>query len=320
MIRGPLTLPLLVASLAACGIDYPDAELEPDAGTATDVQSSSSDGGDTEEQPGSDSSGASGGTGETGDTQQAGLPCEVADLLERRCQSCHGATPVGAPMSLVSHDDLVAPSFTDGLTFAERAMIRMASADNPMPPAPASPATPQEQMAFAAWVEAGMRPGDCVSDPEPDPFDAEPTCSTDRWWDPGDDDGTPLMFPGRACLGCHTIEAPDDEDVPDLVIGGTVFETAHEPDDCKGPPGEVDGEQIIVEVTSADGQVVSLSVNASGNFLMHASPTPFPAPYLVKVVQGDRERAMPIPAESGDCNGCHTQDGDQGAPGRIVLP
>ncbi len=317
LIARTLSLPLLVASLAACGIDPPDAEFEPDAGTSTDAPSSSTDRGDTEDLSGSDSSGASDGTG---DIQQAGLPCEVADLLERQCQSCHGVTPVGAPMSLVSHDDLVAPSATAGFTFAERAMTRMASTDSPMPPAPASAVSAQEQQAFAAWVEAGMPPGDCGSDPAPDPFDAEPTCSTDRWWDPGDDDGTPLMFPGRACLGCHTIEAPDDDDVPNLVIGGTVFETAHEPDDCKGPPGELDGEQIIVEVTSADGQVVSLSVNASGNFLMHASRTPFPAPYLVKVVQGDRERAMPIPAESGDCNGCHTQDGDQGAPGRIVLP
>ncbi len=309
------TLPLLIALLGACGIEYPEAELT-GAETTTDAVGSSEDGDTTGPFSGSGDS-----AGDSGESSQLGLPCEVADLLERRCQSCHGSTPVGAPMPLISYDDLIQPSFSNpAQSFAERALTRLSSVDSPMPPAPASPTTAPEQLAFAAWVEAGLPPGDCADDPAPDPFDVEPQCSTDRWWDADDDDGTPRMFPGRACLSCHAIEAPDDDDVPNLLVGGTVFETAHEPDNCKGPPGELDGEQIIVELTSADGQVVSLSVNDSGNFLMHTSQTPFPAPYQVKVVHGDRERAMPIPAPLGDCNACHTQDGQQGAPGRIVLP
>ena len=310
--------PLFVILLAGCGIEYPelDDDIPSDSEAATDA-------------PGSDGAGSDDGTDpladgdETGDTaspMQIGLPCEVSDLLARRCQGCHGATPIGAPMSLVTHEDLVDTSFSDpDLSFAERALVRMAVTDNPMPPAPATAATPEEQMAFAAWVDAGMPTGDCSDEPAVDPFDVPPMCSTSAYWD-DDDDGTPLMYPGRACLTCHEIEAPDDDDVPNLLVGGTVFETAHEPNDCKGPPGELDGEPIVVEVTSADGETVSLPVNSSGNFLMHASATPFPAPYLVKVVHGDRERAMPIPAPSGDCNSCHTQDGQQGAPGRVVLP
>jgi hypothetical protein len=33
-----------------------------------------------------------------------------------------------------------------------------------------------------------------------------------------------------------------------------------------------------------------------------------------------RERAMVTMQTSGDCNSCHTQNGANAAPGRIVLP
>jgi len=35
---------------------------------------------------------------------------------------------------------------------------------------------------------------------------------------------------------------------------------------------------------------------------------------------GSRERRMTTPQFDGDCNACHTQDGLQNAPGRIVVP
>jgi hypothetical protein len=31
-------------------------------------------------------------------------------------------------------------------------------------------------------------------------------------------------------------------------------------------------------------------------------------------------RAMSTPQTDGDCNGCHTQDGVDKTPGRIILP
>jgi hypothetical protein len=43
-------------------------------------------------------------------------------------------------------------------------------------------------------------------------------------------------------------------------------------------------------------------------------------PYHAKVRQGGRERAMNAPQMVGDCNSCHTQTGQNGAPGRIVVP
>jgi hypothetical protein len=40
----------------------------------------------------------------------------------------------------------------------------------------------------------------------------------------------------------------------------------------------------------------------------------------VKVTYKGKESKMMMQAPSGDCNSCHTQNGEQGAAGRIVLP
>src|SRR5262245_40086014 len=41
------------------------------------------------------------------------LPCDVAGVIERRCQSCHARTPLaGVPMALVSWEDLHAAAVT----------------------------------------------------------------------------------------------------------------------------------------------------------------------------------------------------------------
>jgi mono/diheme cytochrome c family protein len=43
-------------------------------------------------------------------------------------------------------------------------------------------------------------------------------------------------------------------------------------------------------------------------------------PFTAKVVVGGKERVMVGPQTLGDCNACHTQNGLQGAPGRIIVP
>src|SRR5512140_1494853 len=58
--------------------------------------------------------GAAGGAGSGGSTASRGLPCEVAQLLSSQCQSCHGSPPTpGTPVSLMTFDDLIAPSKSD---------------------------------------------------------------------------------------------------------------------------------------------------------------------------------------------------------------
>ena len=288
--------------------------------------------------------GDDGGAGSTGDDSatggdpSAGLPCEVDAILAQTCRTCHGDPPNGAPFSLVSLADLVAPSISDpNRTVAEVALERMRSQDNPMPPAPGTPVDAASVEVFEAWVADGS-PASEVScegkEDEPSPFGDPPVCSSGEFrpFDddddddddddavyPRDDDGSPLMAPGRACLDCHDEERADgDDDVPNLLFAGTAYPTGHEPDECIGAQAE--GAEVHVQ--GANGDEVVVTINASGNFMLFRSDAPdgFGPPYRVKVVSADGERLMPIEAPNGDCNGCHTQFGDNGAPGRIVLP
>ena len=119
------------------------------------------------------------------------------------------------------------------------------------------------------------------------------------------------MHPGDACISCHT-----QNNGPSFTIAGTVFPTAHELDDCNGSNGTTDGLQVVI--TDATGKVVTVAVNSVGNF--HSSSTiatPFTA--TVKASNG-KTRAMTTPQTSGDCNSCHTEQGANGAPGRIMAP
>jgi hypothetical protein len=280
------------------------------------------DTGATSEAMPSDSSGA--------DIEASGLPCEIDDLLERRCRSCHSDPPASGPMPLVSRDHLLAAAPSDGTkTVGERALERMMDPVAPMPPAPGTPASAEEIAMMQAWIVAGSPAEDCGGggssesggEPEPNPFDAEPMCSSGRFWG-DDDDGDPRMHPGRDCLSCHDEERaddPDDDDIPDLLIAGTIYPTGHEPNDCIGA-SSVDLRVIVQSMVSAEE--VTLEPNSSGNFLLHRSQAPagFEAPFQVKLVEGDAERIMPIAAPHGACNRCHTQDGTMDAPGRIVQP
>ena len=185
---------------------------------------------------------------------------------------------------------------------------------------PAGPrATEAEIAALEAWIAAGAPAGACDAR---DPFDTPVQCTSTRTWSDDADEG-PEMHPGRACITCHSME----RDGPDLWLGGTVYPSAHEPDDCLGASGG----DTIVEITDADGRVFELVPNASGNFLLedeaeanedYVAPftTNFRYPYRARVLHDGRERAMATPQTSGDCNACHTVEGANGAPGRILLP
>jgi hypothetical protein len=142
----------------------------------------------------------------------------------------------------------------------------------------------------------------------PDPFAAAPTCSSAMTWTRGDH-GSAVMNPGRACLACHAANHG-----PAFTIAGTVYPTGHEPDLCDGAG---DASSASITVTGADGLAVTLTPNAAGNFY---SATPLKLPLQARISYQGRERAMSVGQASGDCNGCHTQAGDSGAPGRIVLP
>lgn len=252
-----------------------------------------------------------------------GLPCEIDELLAARCRGCHGSPPgPGVPMALVSYDDLAAE--TAGRSVAERALARMSTAAAPMPPSGVLPAA--EVAPFEAWVRGGLPRGACgevagggaaggahAGPPSPT------VCTRGTFWTRGNR-GSSQMHPGGACMTCHErsreLEGPDEDDgAPILSVGGTVYRTLYEPVDCNGIDGR-DGHRVVV--TDSVGREVTLPVNAAGNFL---SDVPLTPPLRAKVVAPDgRTRAMSGAVPGGNCNGCHTERGTNGAPGRVMAP
>lgn len=144
----------------------------------------------------------------------------------------------------------------------------------------------------------------------PDPFSVAPTCTSGTTWK-GGNEGSGSMNPGKACISCHQSSGGE---APAFSLAGTLYPTAHEPDLCNGFNG-TGGAQVVV--TGADGKTVTLTPNSAGNFY---SSTSVKVPYQAKVVYKGQTRAMVETQSTGDCNSCHTQNGMNGAPGRILLP
>ena len=124
------------------------------------------------------------------------------------------------------------------------------------------------------------------------------------------------MRPGEACKSCHVLLGQATGKTFD--IGGTVYPTAHEPNDCDGTG--VTGATVVI--TDGMGADHVLPVNGVGNFYHQDlfGFAAFPLPYHAKVVFNGQERKMIAPQMTGDCNSCHTEGGTQSAPGRIMLP
>lgn len=133
-------------------------------------------------------------------------------------------------------------------------------------------------------------------------------CTSGKTWTRGDL-GSSSMHPGRACISCH-----DSNNGPSFDVAGTVYPTVHEPDDCNG--AKATGAYVLIH--DAHGVDTQLSINAVGNF--YGRIQGFAAPFTAKVVSGGKERAMAAHQSDGDCNGCHTEGGKSGAPGRIQMP
>lgn len=257
---------------------------------------------------GAGAGGGGGSAGGGGGTVGDGLPCDVAAVLSSKCASCHAT---GVAVNMATYADLTGPAPSDPTqTLAAVAIARMRSKASPMPPAGSTPATAADIAAFETWVAAGLPTGSCGNDGGAggNPYDTPTQCTSGTQWN-GRSTGS-TMAPGQACIDCHS-----GGEGPLYTIAGTVYPTAHEPDGCNGLPPNLGQAKVVV--TDANGAQTALTVNTVGNF---ASRTNFAKPYHVKVTLGGNERAMSAAPSSGDCNTCHTEQGDQNAPGRIMIP
>lgn len=140
--------PILIVLGAGCGagVTPPEIDSRPDDAATKPVGSIGRDGG-------------KGGGCAPGVSD---LPPAIEATLMTRCWSCHGSPPAGAPMALVTLDDLVAPARSDpGKTNARVSLARMEDVGRPMPPGAGPTVPPSEIAAFRAWVEAGLPRRNC---------------------------------------------------------------------------------------------------------------------------------------------------------------
>lgn len=312
-----LFMSLAVASIAACYVGPVDDGKATDKSANEPTSPTASRGG---------SSGSGQGGSESGESGPTGLPCDVDALLQENCRGCHVAGGP-SPMPLVTYEDLVAPSKSNpSESVATLSIRRMRSTTSPMPPGSQDRVASDRIQVLETWVAAGMPRGTCGESVKKDgggepivPVDAgdagdftTPRCSSDKFWTSGPPGAT--MWPGKACISCHEELA----DRPVIQIGGTVYPSLHEPAGCFGIAG--DGATAVV-VTDAVGRMEKLVVGPTGNFSLDIAFTRrLVMPLHVKVVRNGVERKMFSALSSGNCNSCHTEQGANGAPGRIMAP
>ena len=264
-------------------------------------------------------SGTGGASSQVPNAKDDGLPCEVSLLLVQYCRGCHSSPPIaGANTSLMTYQDLLGPLPSDPTkTLAQASLERMKSTTAPMPPGSLVPSA--EVAPFAAWVAAGTPATACATDgnvpstgtgPMANPYATAPVCTSNSFWNSGAEKSRD-MTPGRACIACHSKPGGGG---PGFLFSGTIYPTAHEPDDCAGIGG------AVIEVTDKNGVVTTVTALASGNFYKSGDPTALATPIHARVLYNGKVLPMVTPVNTGDCNTCHTQNGKLGAPGRIILP
>ncbi|MDH5674814.1 MAG: hypothetical protein OEZ06_21980 [Myxococcales bacterium] len=88
----------------------------------------------------------------------AGDPfCDALSVFRTSCQGCHGEQLVGgAPMPLVSYEDLLAPAISDpSSTVSQLVGVRIHDTQSPMPPLSQTPLTTEQMGTLDAWLAAG---------------------------------------------------------------------------------------------------------------------------------------------------------------------
>lgn len=131
--------------------------------------------------------------------------------------------------------------------------------------------------------------------------DKEVCYSEMRWV--GEKRGSPEMFPGRDCVGCHI-----DNDGPPLALGGTLYayvlqgaeaSALQTGTDCYGFEG------ATVRIEDAEGQVFEMTTNKAGNFYVEGNPDDFAKPFSVQVTYGEQTASMATAPLYGGCGRCH---------------
>ena len=114
------------------------------------------------------------------------------------------------------------------------------------------------------------------------------------------------MAPGDNCITCHA-----GTEAPVYAIAGTVMGAYRDDTNCDGVGN------TTVEITDANGVVTTIPTTSAGNFYSHKHVA---TPYNARVVRNGKIRAMATAQTDTNCANCHTAQGMNNAPGRIVAP
>ena len=144
----------------------PGASIQPAGGGASGAGSGATGivTGGGPSQPGDVGAGAAGSVGSTGGT----LPCDVDSVVKSRCQTCHGATPIGgAPMPLVTLADF-GKDYTvkstpqllgQTMKVHEIVRIRVNKEQGTLPMPQGMPLSPADLGLLDTWLAGGAQAG-----------------------------------------------------------------------------------------------------------------------------------------------------------------
>lgn len=128
-------------------------------------------------------------------------------------------------------------------------------------------------------------------------------CVSGKRWI-GGDRGSPNMYPGRDCVGCHK-----ENDAPELILGGTMYDVLDtdytQSTDCFGAEG------VKITITGGDDQVFETTTNEAGNFWFAAQEVELILPFKARfeyengVSGGVDTRNMGTLPYYGGCARCH---------------
>jgi hypothetical protein len=166
--------------------------------------------------------GSSGGAGTIApvgpDGVTGALPCDVDAVLAANCRKCHDASPkYGAPMSLVTADDLHAPAKSNpARRVYELVPERIADDNNPMPQPPNARLSDGDRATLTSWAGIGAPAAAAkCGTTQPPPPDVKPTaCTPDLPIAPASDWTMPDNNDVYVCYGVELTRA-----TPTQVVG-----------------------------------------------------------------------------------------------------
>ncbi len=188
-------------------------------------------------------------------TSGAGSWCDALAVLRNPCQQCHGSQRMfGAPMSMVTYKDMIAPAVSDNTKKVYQLVrVRIHDAQKPMPPSGFAALTAPQLAALDSWIDAGALPG------------ADPTCAGSG---------------GTGAAGAGGMQTPAGGSTGAAGAGGSTMDPTTDPGNPNSAEWPADCEAHYTFLASGTGGTGKYSIPAGTE--QHPSFN-FPVPWTTEV-------------------------------------